>query len=158
MTNLILATKLVHVLGATVLFGTGLGIAFFMWMAHRSRDAAAIAHTARTVVIADASFTASAVIVQPFSGGLLAWSMGYPLAESWIVVSLVLYGLVGCCWLPVVGIQLRLRNIAEDAARRHVALPPDYFRLFRVWFCLGWPAFIGVIAIFALMIWKPHLW
>src|SRR5262249_54878133 len=124
MTNLILATKLIHVLGATVLFGTGLGIAFFMWMAHRSRDPAAIAHTARTVVIADAFFTASAVIVQPFSGGLLAWSMGYPLAESWIVASLVLYGLVGCCWLPVVGIQLRLRNIAEDAARRHVALPP----------------------------------
>jgi uncharacterized membrane protein len=158
MTNLILAAKLVHVLGATVLFGTGLGIAFFMWMAHRSRDPAAIAHTARTVVIADAAFTASAVIVQPFSGGLLAWSMGYGLAESWIVASLVLYGLVGCCWLPVVGIQLRLRNIAEDAARRRVALPSDYFRLFRVWFWLGWPAFIGVIAIFALMIWKPQLW
>ena|SRR5438445_12406597 len=156
--NLLLAIKLVHVLGAAVLFGTGLGIAFFMWMAHRSRDPAAIAHTARIVVIADMLFTAGAVIVQPISGAHLAWSMGYSLAESWIAAALALYVLVGLCWLPVVAIQIRLRDIVADAAKRRAELPSRYFRLFRIWFWLGWPAFAGVIAIFALMIWKPHLW
>ena len=158
MTDALLLTKLIHILGAAVLFGTGLGIAFFMYMAHRTGEPATIAATARVVVIADALFTATAVMVQPISGAYLAWLIGYSLGESWIVAALVLYVLVGMCWLPVVGIQLRLRNIAEDAVKRHVALPPDYFRLFRLWFWLGWPAFIGVIAIFALMIWKPHLW
>ena len=107
--------KLIHVLGAAVLFGTGLGIAFFMWMAHRTRDAAAIAHTAQIVVIADALFTAGAVIVQPISGGVLAWALGYSVWESWIVASLALYVLVGLCWLPVVGIQIELRNLARAA-------------------------------------------
>jgi uncharacterized membrane protein len=87
-----------------VLFGTGLGIAFFMLMAHRTRDAALIAHTARTVVIADAVFTATAVIVQPVSGAALIWLLGYAWREPRIVASLALYLLAGLCWLPVVWI------------------------------------------------------
>ena len=158
MTNLALMLKLVHVLGAAVLFGTGLGIAFFMWKANRTRDAAFIGGTARLVVIADALFTASAVVVQPLSGAALAWAMGYSLTESWIVVSLALYVLVGLCWLPVVWIQMQLRNLATGAALRGVRLPDIYHQLYRAWFWLGWPAFIGVIAIFALMLWKPVLW
>ena len=157
MTSL-LTLKLIHVLGATVLFGTGLGIAFFMWMAHRTHDPALVAHTARTVVIADAVFTASAVVVQPVSGALLAWAIGYSLWEPWIVTSLALYVLVGACWLPVVWIQAQMRNLARAAAQEGTALPARYRRLFRIWFALGWPAFIGVIAIFALMIFKPALW
>jgi uncharacterized membrane protein len=158
MIDLQLALKLIHILGAAVLFGTGAGIAFFMWMAHRTGDAATIAATARVVVIADATFTASAVIVQPASGLALAWLGGYSLLESWIVVSLALYVLVGLCWLPVVRIQARLRDHARKAAREGGALGETYHRLFRIWFWLGWPAFAGVIAIFALMIWKPALW
>jgi len=158
MTDPLFALKLVHVLGAAVLFGAGVGIAFFMFMAHRTGDAATIAQVARIVVIADALFTASAVIVQPITGGLLAWMMGYSPWEFWIVASLVLYVLVGACWLPVVWIQSELRNLADEAARNSAALPPRYDRLFHVWFILGWPAFIAVIAIFALMIWKPRLW
>ena len=158
MTDFILALKLIHILGAAVLFGTGLGIAFFMWMAHRTGDAATIAQTARIVVVADAMFTATAVIVQPLSGVLLAWSIGYSLWEPWIVVSLALYAFVGLCWLPVVWIQIELRNLALLAVRDRAQLPPRYHRLFRVWFTLGWPAFVGVIVIFALMMWKPPFW
>jgi uncharacterized membrane protein len=158
MTDLLLTLKLIHVLGAAVLFGTGLGIAFFMYMAHRTGDAATIAATGRIVVIADALFTASAVIVQPVSGAALAWLIGYSLLESWIVASLMLYVIVGLCWLPVVVIQARLRDLAAQAARTSAPLPVVYHRLFRIWFWLGWPAFLGVIAIFALMIFKPRLW
>jgi uncharacterized membrane protein len=154
----ILALKLIHVLGAAVLFGTGLGIAFFMYMAHRSRDPVVIAATTRVVVIADAVFTMNAVIAQPVSGAALALSIGYSLWEPWIIASLALYVAVGLCWLPVVGIQLRLRELAAEAARSSSPLPPAYDRLFRIWFMLGWPAFLGVIAIFALMIIKPQLW
>jgi len=154
----ILVLKLVHLIGAAVLFGTGLGIAFFMYMAHRTGDAATIATTARTVVIADAMFTLNAVIAQPVSGAALALSIGYSVWEPWIVVSLVLYVVIGLCWLPVVGIQLRLRELAAAAVRAGTPLPDAYHRLFRIWFALGWPAFLGVIAIFALMIFKPQLW
>jgi len=154
----ILVLKLVHLIGAAVLFGTGLGIAFFMYMAHRTGDAATIAATARTVVIADAMFTLNAVIAQPVSGAALALSIGYSLWEPWIVISLGLYVVIGLCWLPVLAIQLRLRELAAAAVRAGTPLPSDYERLFRIWVALGWPAFLGVIAIFAIMIFKPQLW
>jgi uncharacterized membrane protein len=156
MSDIYLALKLVHILGSAVLFGTGLGIAYFMFMSHRSRDAAAIAHTARIVVIADALFTATAVVVQPLTGFAMAFLVGYSTYHFWMTASLALYVLVGLCWLPVVWIQMQLRDLAGAAARDGVPLPERYHRLFRVWFWLGWPAFIGVIAIFALMIFKPQ--
>jgi uncharacterized membrane protein len=156
MAHLYLALKLLHILGSTVLFGTGLGIAFFMFMAHRSGDPAAIAHTARTVVLADAVFTATAVVLQPLTGwGLMAMT-GVAITAFWIRATLVLYIFVGLCWLPVVWIQLKMRDIAAEAARKGKALPARYHSYFRAWFWLGWPAFIGVIAIFALMLWKPQ--
>jgi uncharacterized membrane protein len=158
MIDLLFTLKLAHVLGATVLFGTGMGIAFFMLMAHLTGDAAHVAKTARAVVIADALFTATAAIVQPVTGLLLVYVVGYSLWDSWIVLSLVLYVFVGACWLPVVWIQARLRDMAAWAAGQGLPLPARYRRLFRVWFMLGWPAFAGVIAIFVLMIWKPLLW
>ncbi|HWF96640.1 MAG TPA: DUF2269 domain-containing protein [Xanthobacteraceae bacterium] len=157
MTELQALLKLVHVLGACVLLGTGLGIAFFMWMAHRAADPGTIASTARIVVIADAVFTAGAAILQPLTGAALAHVMGYSLLAPWIVASLGLYLLVGACWLPVVWIQIKLRDLACAARDAGLPLPARYHRLFRIWLMLGWPAFAGVIAIFALMIGKPSI-
>jgi uncharacterized membrane protein len=153
--SLYFSLKLIHVLGAAVLFGTGLGIAFFMWMANRTREPALIAHTARLVVVVDGVFTATAVVLQPLTGVLLAFHAGYLLFELWIALTVAIYILVGLCWLPVVWIQVQLRDLAAAAAREMTALPERYDRLYRVWFWLGWPAFFGVIVIFALMIWKP---
>ena len=153
--NVYFTLKLIHVLGAAILFGTGLGIAFFMWMANRTRNPAMIAHTARMVVIADGVFTALAVVIQPITGVLLAVYAGFRLFELWISLTVAIYILVGLCWLPVVWIQVQLRDLAAAAARDNTALPERYHRLYRIWFWLGWPAFAGVLAIFALMIWKP---
>jgi uncharacterized membrane protein len=144
-----------HVIGATVLLGTGAGIAFFMLMAHRTRDPVLIAHTAGVVVVADVVFTAAAVILQPITGYLLMGQIGWPMDQGWIVVSLALYVLTGLCWLPVVWIQLRLRDLARDAARSGTTLPANYDTLFRRWFLLGIPAFIAVLCILWLMVVKP---
>jgi uncharacterized membrane protein len=156
MSHLYLFLKFVHILGGAVLFGTGLGIAYFMFMAHRTGEPAAIAHTARIVVLADALFTATAVVVQPLTGWAMMLLSGFSLYHVWIKATLVLYVLVGLCWLPVVWIQWRMRELAAAAAREGRPLPARYQTYFKVWFWLGWPAFSGVIAIFALMIWKPH--
>jgi uncharacterized membrane protein len=156
MSDLYLTLKLVHVVGAAVLFGTGLGIAFFMFMAHRTRDPAIVAATARIVVIADALFTATAVVVQPVTGWAMGLLVGFSTYHWWFRATLVLYILVGLCWLPVIWIQVRMRDLAAEAARSGTPLPPRYHAYFRAWFWLGWPAFAGVLAIFALMIWKPH--
>ncbi|MEM8971919.1 MAG: DUF2269 domain-containing protein [Pseudomonadota bacterium] len=146
-----------HVLGACVLIGTGSGIAFFMLMAHRTREPALIAHTARVVVIADMVFTLSAVIIQPVTGILLAQSIGWSLSEGWIVLSLFLYVLIGLFWLPVVWIQLRLRDLAEAAASAGGPLPAAYDRYFKVWFALGVPAFTAILLIVWLMLARPDL-
>jgi uncharacterized membrane protein len=144
-----------HVIGGSLLLGTGLGIAFFMYLAHRTRKPALIAHVAETVVLADYLFTATAVVVQPVTGAALALLIGWPITEGWILLSLVLYAIIGFFWLPVVWIQLQLRDLARAAAAANEPLPPRYYRLFRIWFACGWPAFIAVLAIVWLMISKP---
>jgi uncharacterized membrane protein len=154
----LLLLKLIHVLSSTVLFGTGLGIAYFMLMAYRACDAVVIAHTAGVVVVADAAFIANAAIVQPVTGVQLALAIGYSLWDSWIVATFALYALIGACWLPVLWLQVQMRNIARVAVQEGTDLPERYHRLFRIWFILGWPAFISMIAIFVLMIFKPSLW
>lgn len=149
--------RLAHVLGAAVLFGTGAGIAFFMVMAVRTRDPRIIAHVAGIVVIADTIFTATAVILQPLTGYALARIIGWPLSEGWILLSLGLYVVTGLFWLPVVWIQIRLRNLAREAAKNQTPLTPDFDRLYRIWFASGFPAFFAVIGIFWLMLTKPTI-
>jgi uncharacterized membrane protein len=149
------AVKYLHVLGAIVILGTGSGIAFFMLMAHRSRDAAFIARTAAVVVIADMIFTLSAVVLQPISGGLLMTLTATSFTEHWLMISLVLYALAGLFWIPVVFMQIEMRNLARAAAEHHAPLPERYFELFRRWFLFGIPGFGSVMVILWLMIAKP---
>lgn len=146
-----------HVVGATVLLGTGAGIAFFMVIANGTRNAALIAHVASTVVLADFLFTASAVILQPITGVTLALRVGWPLGEGWIFYSLVLYMVAGIFWLPVVRIQMQLRDMARKAAAENTPLPARFHRLYRIWFACGFPAFAAVLAIIWLMLTKPDL-
>lgn len=147
--------KFLHVIGSTVLIGTGAGIAFFMLMAHRTGEAATVAAVARIVVIADWLFTATAVVVQPITGALLAWKIGYSLFDGWIAASLILYLVIGAFWLPVVWMQTRMRDLARAAASAGEPLPPAYHRLFKCWFAFGFPAFAAILAIVWLMITKP---
>ena len=149
--------RLVHVVGATVLLGTGAGIAFFMVMAVRTRNPALIAHVAGTVVVADTLFTATASVLQPVTGYLLVEAIGWSLWEGWIVLSLALYVLTGLFWLPVVRIQMQLRELARQAAADGGALPAEFDRLYRIWFACGFPAFAAVVAIVWLMLTKPDL-
>lgn len=146
-----------HVIGAAVLLGTGAGIAFFMVMAHRTSDAKIIAHTAGIVVIADWLFTASAVIIQPITGTLLAIEIGWPLSHGWVAWSIGLYILVGVFWLPVVWIQHQMRDLARQAAQAGTGLPERYDQLYRIWFACGFPAFFAVLAIVWLMVARPPL-
>lgn len=150
--------KFLHVIGAAVLMGTGAGIAFFLVMAHRTRDAATIAAVARIVVIADFLFTATAILAQPVTGLLLAQVQNYPLTSSWIVASVALYVVIGAFWLPVVYFQMRMRDLAREAARNRQPLPPDYYWYYRIWFAFGFPAFFSILIIFWLMIARPKLW
>ena len=147
--------KYLHVLGAIVILGTGAGIAFFMLMAHRSGDAAFIARAAAVVVIADMIFTLSAVILQPISGGLLMMLSATDVTERWLLLSLVLYALAGVFWIPVVFMQIKMRDLARAAEQKAQPLPPRYFALFRRWFLFGIPGFGSVVIILWLMIAKP---
>jgi uncharacterized membrane protein len=153
---LYLTLKYLHVIGATVLLGTGAGIAFFMLVAHRTGDAPTVAAVARIVVIADFVFTVTAVVAQPITGMLLAWKVGYSLLDGWLLLSAGLYIVTGMFWLPVVWMQMQMRDLARAAAANSQPLPEEYHRLFRLWFAFGCPAFAAVLAIFWLMIARPQ--
>jgi uncharacterized membrane protein len=146
--------KTVHILSATVLLGTGLGTAWFMWRADCSGDAAAVAATARNVVLADWLFTTPAIILQPLTGLWLIFLGGYSSAETWLLWTYGLYLLAGACWLPVVWLQIRMRDLATMAVANGAPLSARYRRYARLWFALGWPAFIAVILIVYLMVAK----
>lgn len=149
--------RFAHVIGACVLLGTGAGIAFFMVMSNRSGNPALIAHVAGIVVLADTVFTATAAVLQPVTGYLLTREVGWSLTEGWVLLSLCLYVVVGVFWLPVVLIQLRMRDLAVMAVQTGEALPAAYHRLYRIWFAFGFPAFASVLAIVWLMLTRPDL-
>jgi uncharacterized membrane protein len=149
-----LLLKTIHVVSATILFGTGLGTAFHMWMSHLSGSVPAIVVAARNTVIADFLFTTPAVIVQPVTGVMMAVQAGFPLTEGWLLLSIGLYVLTGACWLPVVWLQMRMHRLAKAALADGTALPDRYYRYAWIWFGLGWPAFGAVLAIFYLMVFK----
>jgi len=138
-----------------VLFGTGLGTAWFMWRADRTGEAATIAATAGNVVMADWLFTLPAVVLQPVSGIWLVDMAGYSPWETWLIWTYGLYLAAGACWLPVVWLQMRMRDIAAAAAADGRPLPALYRRHTRTWAALGWPAFTAVILIVYLMVAKP---
>ena len=147
--------KYLHVLGAIVILGTGIGIAFFMLMAHLSADKAFIARTATTVVIADIVFTLSAVVLQPVSGGILMALSGTSFAEHWLLASIGLYLVAGLFWIPVIFMQIEIRDLARAAAAESRPLPKRYFEVFRRWFAFGIPGFGSVMVILWMMIAKP---
>ena len=149
--------KWIHILSATLLFGTGIGSVFYKFTADRSGNLQAIAQTNRMVVIADWLFTTPTVIIQPLTGILLAQKAGYSLTTPWIAASIGLYIIAGLCWLPAVYLQIRMRDIAFNAIDKQEVLNHLYKRYAKTWFCLGVPAFVAMIMVFFLMVFKPPL-
>jgi uncharacterized membrane protein len=150
--------KVIHVLSSTILFGTGLGTAFHMWMAHLRGDPRTIASVSRNVVLADFLFTTPSAIVQPVSGIALVRLLGVDPLAPWLLITYALFALAGLCWLLVVWLQIRVRDMVSGAVAAGLPLPAAYQRAMTLWFALGWPAFIAVTAIFWLMVTKPELW
>lgn len=156
--DLYLLLKWVHILSSTVLFGFGAGTAYYFWSAHLTRDPTTIARVGKMVVRADWLFTGSSGIIQPVSGVMLAAVAGHGLGESWLVVSYGLYALAFACWAPVVSLQIRATKLATEAARSDAPLPTAYASAMRLWFWLGWPAFLALLGVYWLMVAKPQLW
>ena len=147
--------KLIHIISSTLLFGTGLGSAFYLYRATLTGNLQAMQFATKNVVLADFIFTTPAVIIQPLTGFAMIYLVGYPLTSNWIIASLLLYVVVGLCWIPVVSIQMRLLTLLNSALDSNTELPAEYHRLYKRWLILGWPAFIGVVVIFYLMVFKP---
>ena len=153
--NAYLILKTLHIVSSTLLFGTGLGIAFFKWAVDRSANRAAIRLVAEKVVLADWLFTTPAIVVQLTTGLALSRLLGVPLVSRWLLCALILFCIAGVCWLPVVALQIRMRNLARTAERHGEELSERYWVLARWWFWLGVAAFTSVLVIFWLMIVKP---
>ena len=149
-----LLLKMLHILSAVVVAGTGAGIAFFMFMANRSANVAALAVTARHVVLADWIFTAPAVVLQFVTGLLLMMKLGYSFTSVWFLFVMALFVFIGICWVPVIVIQYKLKALADSALNTGV-LDPQFKKMMRLWTALGVPAFISILIIFWLMVFKP---
>ena len=139
-----------------LLFGTGLGSAFYKWMADRSGDLNHIAITNRHVVLADWLFTTPTVFIQPLTGLWMIYISQLPLTTPWIAISLILFAIAGACWLPVVWLQIRMRDMSNSAIKNQSELPKLYWKYVGYWFWLGVPAFIAMVLVVLLMVLKPY--
>jgi uncharacterized membrane protein len=158
MFDLIFSIKFVHVLAAAVMLGTWLCLAIFMVLAHRSRNTSVVAVTAQFVVRIELMVVATTIVLQPISGFPLAWVIGLePLGEFWIQLSLLLYPAIVVAWLVALRLEMRIRNLTREAALNARPLSDAYRRLFRAWCLFAGPILIGMVAVFALMIWQPRL-
>lgn len=146
--------KALHIISATVLFGTGVGTAFFFWSSRNADDAARL-FAARTTVRADYLFTLPAVVLQPLTGAWMIARAGFDWSDRWLVLSYGLYLLAGLCWLPVVWLQIRMRQMLEAKVAGDAFDAARFEQLRRLWFALGWPAFGGLLFVFYLMVAKP---
>jgi uncharacterized membrane protein len=155
--NTYLIIKWVHIVSATILFGTGLGTAFFKWMTDRSGHVGAIRVVSDRTVLADWIFTTPAGVIQLVTGLLMVHMAGFPWDTGWVLLSIGLYLFAGLCWLPVVVLQLWMRQLAIVADTKNSPLPPIYWRYARIWFWLGVPAFTALIGVYWLMVMKPVL-
>lgn len=151
-----LVLKWIHVISSVVLVGVGFGSAFYFYFINRTRDVSAIAEIARLVVRADYWFTTPAVIVQPLTGFWMVSMAGYSLTESWLLTTYALFLFAGMCWLPVVWLQIRMARMAQKAAQQGNDLPSRYWSYGRWWTALGMLAFPAMLAVFALMVFKPN--
>ncbi len=150
-----LIVKWLHILSSTVLFGTGLGSAFYMFFVSLSRDVRATAMVVRYVVIADWMFTTPTIIIQPLTGFYLIHLAGFPFSSPWIYWSIVLYLIAGAAWLPVVWMQIQMREMASEAVRANTDLPQRYWQFLKFWVALGVVAFVALVIVFYLMVMKP---
>jgi uncharacterized membrane protein len=149
--------KIIHVISASILFGTGMGTAFYMLYVNFQKDTLLIAKATAAVVVADWCFTATSGVVQMVTGLLMVWLHGYPWMSLWVMGSLVGYVIAGLCWLPVVALQIRCRDLAFAAAAGKTSLPAIYYRYFRIWWVLGIPAFLALVGVYYLMANRPVL-
>jgi len=149
-----LTFKLIHILAAVVVTGTGAGIAFFMFMANKSNNPHAIYITAKHVILGDWLFTTPAVIIQIISGIILMKIQGYSFSSPWFYWVLGLFIFIGLCWIPVLKIQYKLRELAKKSLELN-EVTPEFRSLMRTWTLLGIPAFTAILAIFWLMVFKP---
>ncbi|MDR3503178.1 MAG: DUF2269 domain-containing protein [Legionella sp.] len=147
--------KFIHVLSSTILFGTGIGTACTMLYGHRTGNTQVIAATTRYVVLADWIFTGTSGFLQPLTGLWMVYLAGYAWSSLWVMGSIIGYAIAALCWFPVVYLQIKMRDFAVEAEENKTVLPPIYYRYFKYWFCLGWPAFISLIIVFYLMTNKP---
>ena len=153
--NAYLVIKTLHIIGSTILFGTGIGIAFFMFRSYFADNLHEKFYAARNTVLADYIFTLPAVIIQPLTGFWLIREGGYGWNANWLLLTYGIYILAGSCWLPVVWIQIQLKKMVAESIETETDLPLLYHKLFKIWFLLGWPAFIGLLFVFYLMVAKP---
>ncbi|MDG6094495.1 DUF2269 domain-containing protein [Acetobacter sp. AN02] len=147
---------LCHILSASVLFASGLVTALVLVLTVYDGNIPLIARASDRVVRADWILTLPSGITQFITGLWLAWRMD-ALTAGWVALSVLLYGLAGLCWLPVVRYQIRMAGLARQAAAQNGTLPSEFMRLYRKWFLLGWPAFIALIIVFWLMAARPIL-
>lgn len=150
-----LSLKWLHILSSVVLVGTGFGSAFYLFFAHRTKNVAAIAVVVRLVVRADFWFTTPTIVIQPASGFALVYIAGFSLSQAWLTYALLLYVIAGMCWLPVVWLQIQMARIAEQCVEQALPLPDKYWQYAKYWERLGYPAFLAMVVVFWLMVFKP---
>lgn len=142
--------KLIHIISATIMFGTGLGSAFYLFYTYKFSKFSTVKEILNIVIIADYIFTTPSVILQLATGLWLSHYMKL-ISTNWFLIALLFSLLVYALWIRAVFLQLKMKKTLENAKEYNV----QFHQQMKGWFFLGIPAFFGSLFLFYLMVFKP---
>ena len=153
----ILVLKVIHVLGAVLFLGTGLGSAYYKYRATATRNVHVVAWVDQEIVRADWIMTVPSGVIVPVTGLLMVYLYGISIFESWVFLGISGYLLAGITWLPAAKLQIVMRTISAECLAKNEPLPESYFTAQKRWFLLGFPSFSATLIAVWAMVFKS-LW
>ncbi len=144
--------KLIHILSATLMIGTGLGSAFYLYLTYKKSAVQTVKEVLNFVILADTIFTTPSVIIQLITGIMLSDLLGL-LYTDWFWLVLAVSVIVLVLWLRAAFIQFKLKKLLEEENK----LSPKFHHLMNIWFILGVPSFGGAIYLYYLMVYRAFL-
>ena len=145
-----------HVTGALLVIGGAVMAGVFNFSALRSERPSEVVLFFRFARLGVAAIGVGMVLTLGF-GLWLVHDAGYGWGETWIVLALVLWVLSNAMGGIGGNREKQVRELAERLAAEGDVPSPELSARLRdpVWLALSWGSGIVVIAILALMIWKP---
>ena len=116
------ALKMAHVVATALLLLCALGLAIWVWRTRRQGDATAASRTLQRPRVFIWVVMGLALLSLPFTGWAMVHRVGWPLGQTWLLASSVLYTVAALAWFWLLVRLNKLRKTPGGVGRFSFAL------------------------------------